>query len=418
MTNRLFAACTAVGITMWAGAAYGQETEKSEPRSFDLRLTGDWGGIRNDLADKGISIRPTYYQHFQANLDGGLDDGNDFFGSFDLDIELDLGQMGVIEGGTFFIRGKSTWADSINQDYVGAMFDVNDDAGGNHEIFVTEWWYRHRWDDRTELFLGRLDTSSSNGPGSFLDDNAYASSENDQFVNSALTQNMAVPHSEGLGAMLRFWPTENFYISLAAIDADSRSRRTGFDTAFHGRASFLAFLEGGVMTTIHSANGPMPGSYRAGIWYDGGSKAVFDRPGRSQSGDIGFYLGFDQMVWKENGDPSDMQGLGIFGRYGYAPGDTNAVEHFWSAGLQYQGLINGRDNDVLGLGVAQGVMSNEFRDWMSTLADRETVYELYYSWRATPWMTISPNVQYISQPGGHKDDDDALVVGVRAKISF
>lgn len=410
-TNR-FAVCAVV--LLCAGHAYGQDAEKAEPGPFDLRLTGDWGGLRADLADKGISLRPTYHQHFQANLDGG----RDFSGSLDLDIELDLGRMGVIDGGTFFIRGKSTWSDGINGDYVGSMFGVNDNASGNHEIFVTEWWYRHRWDDRTELFLGRLDTSSSNGPASFLDDNAYASSANDQFVSPALTRNMAVPHSEGLGAMVRFWPAENLYISLAAVDAGSRPRRTGFDTAFHGRTSFRAFLEGGVTTALRSAKGPMPGHHRAGIWYDGGSKAVIDRPGRSQSGDVGFYLGLDQMVWKENDDPHDTQGLGVFGRYGYAPGDTNAVEHFWSAGLQYRGLFEGRDDDVLGLGVAQGIMSDEYRTWMSPLADRETVYELYYSWKATPWMTISPNVQYISQPGGREGDEDALVVGVRAKIGF
>lgn len=417
MKTKRFAVCAAVLVALCTGHAYGQGTEKAEPGSFDLRLTGDWGGIRTNLADKGISIRPTYYQHFQANLDGGLDDGHDFSGSLDFDIELDLGQIGIDDGGTFFIRGKSTWSDGINGDYVGGLFNTNDDAGGNHELFVSQWWYRHRWDNRTELVIGRLKTNSSNGPISFLDNNAYASSENDQFVNSALTRNMTVPHSEGLGAMLRIWPTENFYLSLIAVDADSRPRRTGFDTAFHGRASFRAFLEGGVTTVLRSAKGPMPGHYRAGIWYDGGSKMVLDQFGQSQSGDVGFYLSLDQMVWKENNDPRDTQGLGVFGRYGYAPGDTNAVEHFWSAGLQYQGLFEGRDNDVWGLGVAQGIMSDEYRTWVWT-ADKETAYEMYYSIQATPWMTISPNVQYISQPGGREDDKDALVVGVRAKISF
>jgi porin len=52
------------------------------------------------------------------------------------------------------------------------------------------------------------------------------------------------------------------------------------------------------------------------------------------------------------------------------------------------------------------------------LADRETVYELYYSIMVTPWLTITPDVQVITNPGGRNDARDALVGGLRIKLVF
>ena len=75
--------------------------------------------------------------------------------------------------------------------------------------------------------------------------------------------------------------------------------------------------------------------------------------------DVGFYLTCDQMLIKENSDSQDSQGLGAFLRYGYADSKRNDIADFWSIGFQYQGLIEGRDDDVLGVGFAKGVFSNK-----------------------------------------------------------
>ena len=55
---------------------------------------------------------------------------------------------------------------------------------------------------------------------------------------------------------------------------------------------------------------------------------------------------------------------------------------------------------------------------MNSLADRETVYELYYAIKVTPCCVITPDLQVITNPGGNKDARDALVGGLRFKIVF
>jgi len=36
----------------------------------------------------------------------------------------------------------------------------------------------------------------------------------------------------------------------------------------------------------------------------------------------------------------------------------------------------------------------------------------------TPWCIISPDVQFITNPGGGKDGRDAIVGGIRVRVAF
>ena len=50
--------------------------------------------------------------------------------------------------------------------------------------------------------------------------------------------------------------------------------------------------------------------------------------------------------------------------------------------------------------------------------DNEEVLEVYYNAQITPWLNLSPSIQYISDPGGTNDAKDAVVFGLRAQITF
>jgi porin len=125
----------------------------------------------------------------------------------------------------------------------------------------------------------------------------------------------------------------------------------------------------------------------------------------------------DQMIFRENpDDDTDEQGLGMFFRYGFARDEVNEIEHFWSVGGQYLGLIPTRDEDVLGFGFAQGILSRKLRSLEG--GDRESVYEVYYAAQILPWLAITPDFQYIVNPGADKHGRDAFVAGVRVQMSF
>lgn len=387
------------------------------------KLLGTWGGVRPELEKAGFSVLPILIGGYTHNMHGGLNTENahDIPGVAQYNFEFDFDKMKLIPGGSFFIRGLQSWNDGV-RDETGSLSTPATTWGssGDNEILVDKWWWRQRFlDDRVEIRLGKLLNIID-----LFDSNAYGGNQYSRFANSWLVWNPTIPTTKGLGAFVKTWPTDWLYLQAGAMDPDARATRTGFDTGFHGPCHFRGFWEFGLTPKWPSAKGAMPGNYRFGWWYDPQTKTVFrDSLGgarfpRFHSGDVGFYANFDQLVWKENADAKDKQGLGIFGRYGYAHGAYNRLEHFWSIGTQYEGLVPTRDKDVLGFGVAQGIMSRQFRSEINSRADRETAYELYYNIEVTPWLQIAPDVQVITNPGGGKDGRDCVVGGLRLRILF
>lgn len=383
-------------------------------------LTGDWGGVRSDLKEAGLNFELLYNQQYQQNSRGGLrvHHGYRLSGSYDLHGEVDFGKMKLFQGLSFFMEAKGTWSDGINPDKVGALYNVNADAGDDHAIFVKKWWFKQMLlDDKIELRVGMLETNKD-----LVDVSLYANHEDKDFLNLMSIRDVTVPHRTGLGAFAKVKPTDWLYFQGAVVDAQARARRTGFDTAFHDDAWFAVFWEMGLTPAWKTGRGSLPGRYRVGGWYDPTVKNFFDQTGevsaRRRGDDTGFYLGLDQMVFKEKADPKDSQGLGLFSRLGLAHGDINRTSLYWQAGASYKGLIPTRDNDVFAFVVAQANLSSQYLDHKDRLADRETVYEWYYSYYLTPWCIISPDFQVVTNPGGDSDDRDAIIGGVRIRLIF
>lgn len=388
-------------------------------------MTGDWGGVRTELENFGINFQLNYQQHFQTNVHGGVEMDNGFgaSGSYDLVLNLDFQRMKLVPGGSFYMKSKgnwSTWPTTFDREKIGGLSRTNADAAADKPIYVDKWWWRQElFDGKLEFRLGKLDTAKD-----LFDVSEIAGDEDKRFLNSFLVTNPTIAHRKGIGAFIVVRPTEWLYVQAAAVDAEGVQSKTGFETAFHDDDLFVALGEIGFTPKFETDRGPMPGVYRAGVWHNPQTRDVFfDTKGgrfatRRKTGDTGFYAGFDQLIWKERDEPKDKQGLSVFGRYGYAHDDVNRIEHFWSTGAQYVGPIPERDQDILGFGIAQAIVSDQYRVELDALADRETVYELYYAIQLAPWLVLTPDIQFVKNPGGDSNDHDAVVANVRLRVTF
>jgi len=401
----------------------GNEEELACRRSWTTdRLSGNWGGLRDDLEEKGIVFSPCIEMGMFQNFLGGLEthNANAFSGLFDVNLCVDLDKLGAIPGGFFFIRSRSSWNNGLPAD-VGSLTHDQLVYGslGDQELFIDKWWYgQYFFDERLELRAGKLLTLIN-----LVDRNAYAEL---RFSNSGLIANPTVPHRKSLGAYLKLKLCDWADFRLLAVDADQTdsTRCADVQSALHGPGNYIGYGELVVAPKIVSSKGDLPGHYRIGTWYDGRTKTRFidDMGGlladRQTSDDMGFYVSFDQLVFKESDEPADKQGLGAFFRCGYAHPEYNPINHFWSVGLEYLGMIPGREQDHIGFGVAQSIMSKTLRHNVDAFADRETVYELFYEYQLTPCISITPDVQVITNPGGDKNARDAVLGGLRIKVAF
>jgi porin len=359
---------------------------------------------------------------YQRNVKGGLDTSGrngEFAGRYDLEMTFDLQRLLGLAG-SLYMHGIGGWSDGINESSVGSGFESNAVAVGSRGMDIVELYYEGALVDETFRFrIGKLDMTGGfecrGCPVSF-DGSLYANDEVSQFLNGALVNNPTIPFPDfGLGAIIHWSPIEHWYLSVGAADAQADKRETGFNTAFHGEDYFVYLAETGITPQLDSDKGLLQGAYRIGVWYDPQPKTHSDGFNDYRD-DAGLYVSCDQKLSNESEDPADTQGLGGFFRYGYAPSRTNDMTNFYSLGFQYQGLLEGRDEDVLAIGYAHGVFSD--RADSTYTEDYESVTELYYSAVVTPWMTLSPSVQYVTNPGGDDSIRDAVVVGLRALIMF
>ncbi len=408
-------------LCLWAvcGAVVAQDAP-SEKNTAPSIITDTYQTLESSGFDFNFGLTHIY----QQNARGGTSTHNHqgrWSGSYDLEMTADLERLLGIEGAELYMLTEGTWSrQSIDETSVGSAFGVNGDFAPREAINIIELWYQQSFfDEALQIRLGKLDLTGGfehrGCPVSF-DCNAFANDENAQFLNSALVNNPTIPFPDnGLGVIAYFNPESDWYLSAGAADAQADKRETGFNTAFHDEDYFLYMTETGITPRLGSANGDLQGAYRVGMWYSPEPRANSDAD-KLYRDDTGLYLSADQMLIKENNTPDDTQGLGLFGRYGYAPGRTNDIPNFVSFGMQYQGLLDGRDEDVLGVGYARGYFSD--RADVTYRNDYESVIETYYNAQLTGWLNLTPSVQYVTHPGGTGSTQDAVVAAVRVTMTF
>ncbi|MFB0553281.1 MAG: carbohydrate porin [Phycisphaerae bacterium] len=382
-------------------------------------LTDGFFGLCERLSDSGIEACFGVTNIYQQNVHGGLSThrrAGQHTGSYDLELSADLEKLLGFDRGALFLHLEGGWPDTegIDPSSVGSVFGVNADVIGNRTMDVKQLFYEGiLFSDNLTLTVGKIDFTG------VFDCSAYADNECSQFLNGAMVDNPTIPFPEySLGVVLTLDLSDSWYIMGGVADAQADGRETGFSTTFDDEYYFLYLLETGIASELDFSNRPMPGTYRIGIWNDPQPKANSDST-KSYRDDVGFYLSFDQMLRKENYEREDSQGIGAFLRYGYANSKKNDITNFWSVGLQYQGLLDGRDDDVLGLGFAQGIFSNSASTTYTD--DYESAVELYYSAQITQWLAVSPSVQYITNPSNPDNTEtagDAVVLGIRVQMIF
>jgi porin len=180
------------------------------------------------------------------------------------------------------------------------------------------------------------------------------------------------------------------------------------------------------------------GNYKLGGYYNGGSFSTFSPsqfaagaggPASSTvSGNWGYYALFDQVVYAPYGK-SDPRGLGVFAAVTVAPDQSiNQMPFFCDGGAIIRGLIPGRPTDTLGFAAVYGKFSPDMQaaQEMAQIVNPAVAvqeYELVFEWAYRIRMRdgaafFQPDVQYIVNPGGAHQYENAMQIGAQAGINF
>src|SRR5579875_3897885 len=132
---------------------------------------------------------------------------------------------------------------------------------------------------------------------------------------------------------------------------------------------------------------------------------------------------------------ADGGGTGLFARYGWNDGKTESfvfteVDRNASIGAQLSGMHWHRAQDRLGIAFDMNALSRDHRDYLAAggcgflLCDgrldygHEEIAEAYYAFQPFPHFTLSPDFQFIRDPGYNRDRGPARFVGIRAHLEY
>ena len=418
-----------ISLSVKAGA---QEASSANKYSGDFwkrsTLTGDWGGLRNDLSNKGVTFDISVTQILQGVVGGGKEAGWEYGGRGNLTLNMNTQKMGLWPGGFFTVEVEGNFGNSVNSQ-TGALMPVNTNQlfpmPGNDHLNIPAVNFTQFLSEYFGVLVGKLDTMSS-------DMNEFAHGKGDvQFFNLAFGINpvaLLSGPSSTLGAGVIILPTKDpngAIITLVALDTNGQADRAGFDTLSAHSTTYAA--EGRVKTNFFG----LTGHQLAGYMYSTkdftslDQRFVIDNGGIEQKSDTwAFYYNFDQYVY----EPKKGQGIGIFGRFGASDGNPNPVHYFYSVGIGGKGVIPGRPLDQFGIGYYHIDVSSPTFTVVSTTRSflgNESGFEAYYNIALTPWMMLTPDVQVIRGaqkqtgvllPANRTDIDTATIIGLRLQV--
>jgi porin len=398
-------------------------------------MTGDWGGVRNEWAKKGVTFDFSLTQVYQGVVSGGIKHDWEYGGRGDMYLNLDTGKAGLWPGGFLQVEGEFNYGQGVNLN-TGALMPVNLNQvfpipGQTDKFAVPSVTYTQFFSESFGMMFGKIQVMTS-------DDNAFAHGKGDiQFMNLGLSiQPLALftaPYTP-LGLAALYLPTKNpedAVLKFAVFSSTGKANAAGWDTFRSDNLTF--YVEGRTRTDFLDKTGHQ----LIGVIYSNRDdfKSIDQRLNlgsdtqltATKSGSWAAFWNFDQFLYEPV--KGSGKGFGIFGRLGFSDGNPNFMKTFYSLGVHGKGLIDSRPDDVFGLGWYGISINNPQLETpvgtLSFLRD-EQGFEAYYNIALTPWAYLTPDIQVVRGAFKHainpidltKAVDTSTTMGLRLRLIF
>jgi porin len=424
------------------------------------RLTGDWGGLRDEMATKGIVLDVDLLVTPQDTLSGGRSTGGDTWGNADYTLNVDTEKAGLWPGGFLKIQVDSSFGTALSNS--GAIVPVNTatliPATNDRTTTLMNATFMQFLSEKFGLVLGKFNTFSAGGQEFYGDYNT-------QFLNAAFNFPMTleqVPISAFGGGVIAL-PTPDITLSVLALSSDGTPTNNNVGNSFDsgtmvvgtGQVTIRPFGLVGHQYFGFSWNNQerfsleqdpsnlalillqsqFPRLQNPGPILDAILSRFFPRltaptvPANRESSSWSVSYAFDQYLWQPAGDPK--HGIGVFFSAGASDGNPNPIKYAFLAGLGGKGMVPGRPNDTFGLGIARTEFSSAFvpflRERLDLGLEHEDSFEAFYNFAITGWLSLTADLQVVD-PGLKKalpvtglqllNVDTATIAGLRFRVRF
>lgn len=200
-------------------------------------LTGDWGGVRQDWASRGVTLGVDWSQFYQSVADGGLSDADETVANLDYRVQMDLMRLGWVPGALVTARGQSRFGRTVNGasglllpvNMYGA-FPLTTESDQDVDITLTELNWTQFLSENVGLLIGKITTLGT--ANEFLGGEGRTQFMNFQFNFPAAVAQLA-PYSTL--AATAFWvPDPAWTLTTSFMNLRDASMTSGFDDIGEG----------------------------------------------------------------------------------------------------------------------------------------------------------------------------------------
>ncbi|NBR44771.1 MAG: hypothetical protein EBZ96_06380 [Synechococcaceae bacterium WB9_3_282] len=386
---------------------------------------------RKSLREEGLEFGGKYYGALfgiQNSANGSAspwDDGGQLNFSLNAGKLLDISSLEKLK---FNVQGRwrepSIYADPNTYVAGNSMFDPSNWASG------TGW----RFLQANAEYIDNLGTSSPNllwlKAGWVQPRYEFALQPlSDKFLNNAVNS------AKGIGGNIPFSSSFSTWGAMAQVNPNpalafkggvfmaypSATSSSNHGLWFEGdvnsnQNSLMAMLEFTIRPNLDQ--GRLPGRLALGGYsYNNKTSRSAAKSNANYGLQTGIYLQLDQQLTREGESKpgAELQGLSSFNMLLLAPEENNQFPLYFHTGLNYTGLIPGRDNDALVASLAYGAYS----PYNPGNVKSSTVFiEGGYHIALNPWLDLYPFVQWSVRPSGNSDTSNATVIGFATNVKF
>jgi len=397
------------------------------------QLSGDWGGLRTDLARHGFFFDLYSTSAYQDVASGGLKTGGAFIQNTQLSINVDTGRAGLWSGGVFHVSLESRYGSFSPQNTLTVGATAPQYTGLTypgpffvHDVLPTEYFLVQALAHKFKVVLGKLNVLN------LADRTFFGNFYKYYFANLNFNKNpMALNfyNTTTLAAVGLWAPSKSLTLGAGVFDPNSEADNLA-TKAFDGVNIY------GFAISSYEIGG-LPGQFSAQFNWTNKPKIDLETPfGRLPSSvnseAVGVLLGvpssqalpinyrstswvtignfsqhlfvkdYSEAIAEKLGSGQPLRGIGVFGRIGYAPEETNPITRDGSVALIANGLADSRPNDSFGLGIYHNGISRPLKVDIARLTGatpkNEDGLEVFYDFAITPAIRMIPSYQHIWDP--------------------
>lgn len=395
-------------------------------------LTGDWGGERQALEQKGITLSGDYVSETASVVKGGQSRGTRYAQQIRIGATFDFNKLfNTTHAGTLQLTINDRRGRSASADLVGNRLPIQEIYGGLYTRLSELSYANTLLTPQLKYKVGLLSMGND-----FATLPIMCSFMNAGFCGHPLSlsggSGWGNYPSAHFGGELSYQFDDSWTIQTAVFNVNpqmsSRSARA-FKPIGPGTTGYIMPLE--LIYNLHAA---LPGLYKVGYYYDSSNVARIDDSEIRAQKRWGAYLLADQTLWQSPSVP--RRNLHIFGQATTTDGATSPFRHWYSTGLVLNAPFETRPDDSVAIGFGRAVYNSHSRanaiekleasgaaaaaDQLSGLGIGEELAEVDYNVQVTPWMSLRPGVQYIKNPGAFANEKikNTWVTGVQLKLKF